>query len=69
MSAAPKQTNSEAVAKVYGRRVDAGLCRHDNRENGGEPHEAPTKYIRRSDGKPQECEACYARHLKGKRRG
>ena len=65
VSAAP---NSKAVAKVYDRRVDAGLCRHDNRENGGEPHAPPTKWIRRRDGKPQACEACYAGHLARKRR-
>jgi hypothetical protein len=68
VSAAPKQTNSQAVAKVYDRRVDAGLCRYDSRENGGEPHAAPTKWIRKRDGKPQACTPCYDAHLERKRR-
>lgn len=65
--AEPKSTTG-AVLALYERRILAGLCRHDNRDRGGTPHEAPTRNRRRVDGRFTQCEACYEAHLASKRR-
>ena len=51
-----RKANTEAVKRLYERRVDAGQCKHDN---GKPPHAPPTKSFRRTDGKPTMCETCH----------
>ena len=69
MTRAPREMVRKAVAALYARRRDAGLCIKDPRENGGEAHAAPTRNKRRSDGGFDLCEACYQKKLALKRRG
>jgi hypothetical protein len=72
VSRTPREVRRQVLAAVlllYSERIARGECKNDPRDQGREPHAAPTRNKRRSDGLFTMCEQCYQRQLAYKRKG